>query len=175
MSEEQLTSQPQSPRSNSMSQVPTFPSDVVYNDTTALNQQIDEDLITVMDQEGVQTQVKATIKMVRELERFDKDANAVLRACQNTAVQNNIQPLTQSHIIIEHLMSLAEGIFTEKKCGAIKLNAVFNKVVIYLTRNGLVLDKMHKILVICMINYAHQAQKNNLMRMFKNLVKTFAF
>lgn len=43
-----------------------------------------------MDQEGVQTQVKATIKMVRELERFDKDANAVLRACQNTAVQNNI-------------------------------------------------------------------------------------
>lgn len=72
-------------------------------------------------------------------------------------------------------MSLAEGIFTEKKCGAIKLNAVFNKVVIYLTRNGLVLDKMHKILVICMINYAHQAQKNNLMRMFKNLVKTFAF
>ena len=86
MSEEQLTSQPQSPRSNSMSQVPTFPTDVVYNDTTALNQQIDEDLITVMDQEGVQTQVKATIKMVRELERFDKDANAVLRACQNTAV-----------------------------------------------------------------------------------------
>lgn len=64
-----------------MSQVPTFPTDVVYNDTTALNQQIDEDLITVMDQEGVQTQVKATIKMVRELERFDKDANAVLRAC----------------------------------------------------------------------------------------------
>lgn len=62
----------------------------MYNDTTALNQQIDEDLITVMDQEGVQTQVKATIKMVRELERFDKDANAVLRACQNTAVQNNI-------------------------------------------------------------------------------------
>ena len=61
----------------------------MYNDTTALNQQIDEDLITVMDQEGVQTQVKATIKMVRELERFDKDANAVLRACQNTAVQNN--------------------------------------------------------------------------------------
>lgn len=49
MSEEQLTSQPQSPRSNGTSQVPTFPTDVVYNDTTALNQQIDEDLITVMD------------------------------------------------------------------------------------------------------------------------------
>lgn len=32
-----------------MSQAPTFPTDVVYNDTTALNQKIDEDLITVMD------------------------------------------------------------------------------------------------------------------------------
>lgn len=51
MSEQELTSQPQSPRS--MSQAPTFPTDVVYNDTTALNQKIDEDLITVMDQEGV--------------------------------------------------------------------------------------------------------------------------
>lgn len=29
----------------------------------------------------MQSEVKATIKMVRELERFDKDANAVLRAC----------------------------------------------------------------------------------------------
>lgn len=111
--------------------------------------------------------------MVRELERFDKDANAILRACQCTAKKNNIEPLTQSHIIIEHLMSLAEGIFTEKKCGPVKLNAVFKKVMVYLEKNGIQFDRMHKILIICMINYAHQAQKNNLMRMFKQLVKNF--
>lgn len=36
MSEEQLTSQPTSPKS--MPQVPTFPGDIVYNDVTALNE-----------------------------------------------------------------------------------------------------------------------------------------
>ena len=70
-------------------------------------------------------------------------------------------------------MSLAEGIFTEKKCGPVKLNAVFKKVMVYLEKNGIEFDRMHKILIICMINYAHQAQKNNLMRMFKQLVKNF--
>ena len=70
-------------------------------------------------------------------------------------------------------MSLAEGIFTEKKCGPVKLNAVFKKVMVYLEKNGIEFDRMHKILIICMINYAHQAQKNNLLRMFKQLVKNF--